>query len=142
MAALGKEIIVCPAIPNGLPNELFTPFITFSRVNYVETGIKRAAQKAFDCFWGRSFEPNLGAAKTKDRTLHVRLAELPLFHLLIVRRFRKTPMLERLCSYEIRRVLPFPDSIRPIGFAFNFCAAIPAFFSATITAMPMPILKT
>lgn len=40
------------------------------------------------------------------------------------------------------RAFPEPGSIRPMRFAFNDDATARAFFSETITAMPMPMLNT
>src|SRR5438067_13462951 len=80
MSAFRKEIVIVAPVSDGLADQVLTASIAFPGVDNVEAGIERTFQQASDGFLGRSFKTNLGAAKTKDRYLHVGVSKLALFH--------------------------------------------------------------
>src|SRR5947207_457993 len=91
MTALGEEIVFAATMARSFADQFFASFITFAGIDNIEPGIQRTVQQTFDGFFRRAFKANLGPAETKNANLHVCLAELPLFHLLIVGRFCETP---------------------------------------------------
>ena len=80
MPALREEIVIVTAFADCFSDEFFAAFVAFARIDNVQAGIERALEQASDCFLGRTFKADFGAAETKHRDLHISLAELPLFH--------------------------------------------------------------
>src|SRR5688572_9766786 len=92
MAAFREKVEVLAAMPDCLADQLFTALIALSRIDDIQPRIERAIQQFRDGLFGGFFVTDFRAPETEDRNLHVRLAELPSFHVGIVGRFRETPM--------------------------------------------------
>src|SRR5207237_2665228 len=71
---------LAPARADGLADQDFAVVVALGRVDHVEAGVERAAEKLRDRARAGALVPDLGAAEAEHADVHVGLAELAMLH--------------------------------------------------------------
>jgi AhpD family alkylhydroperoxidase len=80
VAALGQQVDLVPAGPEGHADQGLAVLVALGGVDHVEAGVERGAEQPGDGARARPFVADLGAAEAEDADHHVGLAEAAALH--------------------------------------------------------------